>query len=153
MNALGKHLLLEMKDCDKGILADLAAVRHAMVSAAQEAKATIVEIAFHEFSPFGISGMVVIAESHLSIHTWPEYGYAAVDVFTCGDLIKPETAAQFLIEKFKCLSPSIVEMKRGILPSKDGKLPHKITEEKTEKAKKTGVPGRYESTSQLQLVL
>ena len=93
MNALGKHLLLEMKDCDKNILADLATVRNALVSAAQEAKATIVEIAFHEFSPFGVSGMVVIAESHLSIHTWPEYGYAAVDVFTCGDLIKPEVAA------------------------------------------------------------
>ena len=69
MNALGKHILLEMKDCDKKILADLALVRNAMVSAAQEAKATIVEIAFHEFSPFGISGMVIIAESHLSIHT------------------------------------------------------------------------------------
>jgi len=153
VNALGKHLLLEMKDCDKGILADLAAVRNAMVTAAQEAKATIVEIAFHEFSPFGISGMVVIAESHLSIHTWPEYGYAAVDVFTCGDLIKPETAAHFLIEKFKCMNPSMVEMKRGILPAKDGKLPHKITIDKAEKGKKSGVPGKYESTSQLQLVL
>lgn len=150
MNALGKHLLLEMRDCDKKILADLATVRNAMVSAAQEAKATIVEIAFHEFSPFGISGMVVIAESHLSIHTWPEYGYAAVDVFTCGDLIKPEVAANFLIERFKCKSPSMVEMKRGILPTKNGKLPHKVTEEKT---KKIEAPHRYESTSQLQLVL
>lgn len=150
MNALGKHILLEMKDCDKKILADLALVRNAMVSAAQEAKATIVEIAFHEFSPFGISGMVIIAESHLSIHTWPEYGFAAVDVFTCGDLIKPETAAHFLVEKFKCKNPSMVEMKRGILPSKDGKLPHKIVEEK---GRKIGVPGKYESASQLQLVL
>ena len=150
MNALGKHLLLEMKDCDKKILADLATVRNAMVSAAQEAKATIVEIAFHEFSPFGISGMVVIAESHLSIHTWPEYGYAAVDVFTCGDLIKPEVAANFLIDRFKCKNPSMVEMKRGILPSKDGKLPHKVTEEKN---KKTEAPRTYEGTSQLQLVL
>lgn len=150
MNALGKHLLLEMKDCDKKILADLAMVRNAMVSAAQEAKATIVEIAFHEFSPFGISGMVVIAESHLSIHTWPEYGYAAVDVFTCGDLIKPEVAANYLIERFKCKSPSMVEMKRGILPTKDGKLPHKIT---VEKDKKIGAPHTYEGTTQLQLVL
>ncbi len=147
---MGKHILLEMKDCDKKILADLALVRNALVSAAQEAKATIVEIAFHEFSPFGISGMVIIAESHLSIHTWPEYGFAAVDVFTCGDLIKPETAAHFLIEKFKCKNPSLVEMKRGILPSKDGKLPHKISEESS---KKIGAPGKYESTSQLQLVL
>lgn len=96
-----------------------------MKNAALAAKATIVEVAFHEFSPFGISGMVVIAESHLAIHTWPEYGYAAVDVFTCGDLIKPQVAAKYLIEQFECKNPSIVEMKRGILGHE--KLPHKIT--------------------------
>jgi S-adenosylmethionine decarboxylase len=67
--------------------------------------------------------MVVIAESHLAIHTWPEYGYAAVDVFTCGDLIDPKVAAKFLIEKFQSKNPSIIEMKRGILGHK--KLPHK----------------------------
>jgi S-adenosylmethionine decarboxylase len=67
--------------------------------------------------------MVVIAESHLAIHTWPEYGYAAVDVFTCGDLIDPRVAANFLIEKFESKTPSIVEMKRGILGHE--KLPHK----------------------------
>jgi S-adenosylmethionine decarboxylase len=69
--------------------------------------------------------MVVIAESHLAIHTWPEYGYAAVDVFTCGDLIKPQVAAKFLIEQFECKNPSIVEMKRGVLGRE--KLPHKVT--------------------------
>jgi S-adenosylmethionine decarboxylase len=67
--------------------------------------------------------MVVIAESHLAIHTWPEYGYAAVDVFTCGDLIDPRVAADYLIEKFQSKSPSMVEMKRGILGNE--KLPHK----------------------------
>ena len=97
-----------------------------MVSAAKEAKATIVDVSFHEFNPFGVSGMVVIAESHLSIHTWPEYGYAAVDIFTCGDVIKPETAAQYLIEKFECKNPSIVEMKRGLISHKNEKLPHKV---------------------------
>ena len=56
----------------------------------KEAKATIIDVSFHEFNPFGISGVVVIAESHLTIHTWPEYAYAAVDIFTCGDIIKPE---------------------------------------------------------------
>lgn len=99
-----------------------------MVSAAQRAKATIVDVSFHEFNPFGISGMVVIAESHLSIHTWPEYGYAAVDIFTCGDVIKPEVAAQYLIEKFESRNPSIVEMKRGIISHTNEKLPHKISD-------------------------
>ena len=125
LHALGTHLLLELKDCNPKTLGNLEFVRETLKNAALEAKATIVEVAFHEFSPFGISGMVVIAESHLAIHTWPEYGYAAVDVFTCGDLIDPRVAAKFLIEKFQSLNPSIVEMKRGILGH--GNLPHKVT--------------------------
>ena len=82
LHALGTHLLVELRDCNPKILKDLKKVKNALVSAAKEAKATIVDISFHEFSPFGISGMVIIAESHLSIHTWPEYSYAAVDIFT-----------------------------------------------------------------------
>jgi S-adenosylmethionine decarboxylase len=117
-----------LRDCNPEILKDLKRVKNALVSAAKEAKATIVDISFHEFNPFGISGVVVIAESHLTIHTWPEYSYAAVDIFTCGDLIKPEVAARFLIEQFESKSPSIVEMKRGILSVVNEKLPHKISE-------------------------
>jgi len=114
-----------MRDCNREVLNDLRAVRDAMVGAALAAKATVVEVAFHEFSPFGISGMVIIAESHLSIHTWPEYGYAAVDVFTCGELIKTEDAAMYLIEAFGCKDPSMVEMKRGLLALDGARLPHK----------------------------
>ena len=126
MYALGTHLLVELRDCNPKILKSLDSVRNALVSAAREAKATIIDISFHEFSPFGISGVVVIAESHLSIHTWPEYNYAAVDIFTCGDIIKPEVAAVYLIEKFESKNPSIVEMKRGIISNGNKKLPHKI---------------------------
>ena len=130
MHALGKHLLVELKDCDPEILKSLDKVKNTMVSAAKKARATIIDVSFHEFSPFGISGMVVIAESHLSIHTWPEYGYAAVDIFTCGDIIKPEAAARFLIEKFKCKNPSVVEMKRGILScAENARLPFKVQSE------------------------
>ena len=127
MHALGNHLLIELKDCNPSILMNLQKVTDAMVSAAKEAKATIVDVSFHEFNPFGISGMVVIAESHLSIHTWPEYSYAAVDIFTCGDIIKPEVAAQYLINIFECTNPSIVEKKRGIISHKNEKLPHKVS--------------------------
>lgn len=126
LHALGTHLLVELRDCNPDILKDLNKVKDALVSAAKEAKATIIDVSFHEFNPFGISGMVVIAESHLSIHTWPEYGYAAVDIFTCGDIIKPEVAAQYLIQKFESKTPSIVEMKRGILSLSNEKLPHKV---------------------------
>lgn len=125
MHALGTHLLLELKDCNSKILSDLNKVQEILVSAAQQAKATIVEVSFHKFSPFGISGMVVIAESHLSIHTWPEYDFAAVDIFTCGELLKPEVAASFIIEEFHSKNPSMVEIKRGLLSKGDIKLPHK----------------------------
>lgn len=129
MHALGKHMLVELRDCNPEILKDLDQVRDALVSAALDAKATIVEIAFHEFNPFGVSGMVIIAESHLSIHTWPEYGYAAVDIFTCGELIKPEVAAYYLIDRFESKTPSMVEMKRGILSMDGAKLPIKTIQE------------------------
>lgn len=131
MNALGSHLLVELRDSNSEILGDVEKVRDIMVSAAKEADATIVDVSFHEFNPFGVSGMVIIAESHLSIHTWPEYGYAAVDIFTCGEQIKPETAAAYLIERMQCRNPSVVEMKRGILsPADDRKLPHKYDAQK-----------------------
>ncbi len=128
MHALGIHLLVELRDCNPDILKNLGEVRDALVTAAKRAKATIIDVSFHEFNPFGISGMVIIAESHLSIHTWPEYGYAAVDIFTCGDTIKPEVAAEYLIKKFESKNPSIVEMKRGILAVDGRKLPHKVTD-------------------------
>jgi S-adenosylmethionine decarboxylase len=127
LHALGTHLLIDLKDCNPEVLDNLEEVQDAMVSAAKEAKATIVDVSFHEFNPIGISGMVIIAESHLSIHTWPEYGYAAVDIFTCGEQIKPMEAAAYLIERFECKSPSVVDMKRGMLSLSGGKLPHKVT--------------------------
>ena len=125
MKALGRHLLLELKDCDRVLLNDLEALRQVLRQAAAECGAEILSDSFHHFSPQGVSGVVIIAESHLFIHTWPEYGYAAVDVFTCGDLIDPRVAANFLIEKFESKDPSIIEMKRGILGHE--KLPHKVT--------------------------
>ncbi|MBM4128917.1 MAG: adenosylmethionine decarboxylase [Nitrospira sp.] len=137
MYALGTHLLLELRDCNPEILKDLEKVKNIMVSAVKEAKATIIEVSFHEFNPFGISGIVVIAESHMSIHTWPEYRYAAVDIFTCGEVIKPEVAAAYLIKRFECKSPSIVELKRGILSHRNEKLPHKVLSESNGPLKNT----------------
>jgi S-adenosylmethionine decarboxylase len=123
---------LELKACNSKVLNDVKKIQDIMVSAAKEAKATIVETSFHKFSPFGISGIVVIAESHISIHTWPEYGYAAVDIFTCGEVLKPEVAASYLIKNFQCKDPSIVELKRGLLFRGDIKLPHKPVKEDVE---------------------
>ena len=114
MNALGRHLLLELFDCDSDAINNLEAVKSSLVEAAKRAQATIVDVVFHEFNPFGISGVVVIAESHLSIHTWPEYRYAAVDIFSCGATLQPEVAATYLVEQFGAERTSIVEMQRGM---------------------------------------
>lgn len=84
MNIRGRHLLAEYYDCDKAVLNDAGQLEPLLIQAAHAAGATVVQSVFHQFSPQGISGVVVVQESHLSIHTWPEHGYAAVDFYTCG---------------------------------------------------------------------
>jgi len=115
LNALGRHLLIELQDCDQEALNDLGFLRDAMVSAAIDCGAVVLGESFHRFSPQGVSGVVVIAESHLSIHTWPEYGYAAVDIFTCGTSVEPEKAVEALIEKLGARNHSLMEIQRGLL--------------------------------------
>jgi S-adenosylmethionine decarboxylase len=96
-------------------LNDLDLIRDVMVKAAIDCGAVVLGSSFHRFSPQGVSGVVVIAESHLSIHTWPEYGYAAVDVFTCGTSVNPEKAAEVLIEKFGSKHHFTTEIPRGVM--------------------------------------
>jgi len=115
LNALGKHLLLELKGCDKEVLNDIGFLREALLAAAGEARATVLGESFHKFNPQGVSGVVMIAESHLCIHTWPEYGYAAADIFTCGNSVQPGKAAEILVGKLGSKNHSIIEMQRGIL--------------------------------------
>ena len=76
MNVLGLHLLLELKECNPQLLDDLSYVRSALIRAAEDVGAHIVGESFHRFTPQGVTGILSIAESHISIHTWPEYGYA-----------------------------------------------------------------------------
>ncbi len=116
LHSLGRHLLLELHECSSEILNNLESVKTALVEAAKRAEATIIDVLFHEFNPFGISGVVVIAESHLSIHTWPEYRYAAVDIFSCGEALKPAEAAAYLVEQFGAGRASCVEVRRGVFP-------------------------------------
>lgn len=123
MKALGRHILVEFYDCDSEVLNDLTVVENSMKEAAKVSGATIVKSVFHLFNPHGVSGVVVIAESHLAIHTWPEYGYAAVDLFTCGDSVNPWDAFDYLKEKFKAKNVFTMELKRGQLNVED--LHHK----------------------------
>ena len=114
MEALGKHLLLELIDCDAALLNDVEYLRKVISDTARQIGATVIKDSFYQFTPQGVSGVLIIAESHISIHTWPEYGFAAVDVFTCGDVIDPKNAVKPFVEKLKATSSSYVEMKRGL---------------------------------------
>ena len=86
-----------------------------MLHAAEETGATVIGEIFHQFSPQGVTGVVAIAESHVCIHTWPEFGYAAVDIFTCGEGFEPIDAASLIIEQLESRSPEITEVARGVL--------------------------------------
>ena len=109
-------MLLELKGCDPEILNDLPLLRTAMLKATEEVGGTVIDHIFHQFNPYGVTGVVAIAESHLCIHTWPEYGYAAVDIFTCGDSLMPMSAARFLIKQLHVKEHSVIELKRGVIP-------------------------------------
>jgi S-adenosylmethionine decarboxylase proenzyme len=94
MHALGRHLLAELGGCEASRLADLHLVREAMLEAARVSGATVVTQSFHHFAPLGISGVVIVSESHLAIHTWPEHRFAALDYFTCGERVDQARAVE-----------------------------------------------------------
>lgn len=114
IDALGRHILVELYNCDAEMLKSPKIVEKHMKQAALECGATIVASKFHHFSPWGVSGAVIISESHLTIHTWPEYGFAAVDLFTCGD-INPWSGFDYLKKAFKSDKCESMEIQRGIV--------------------------------------
>jgi S-adenosylmethionine decarboxylase len=122
MSALGRHVLAEFYGCPYDVLNSLEQIKIDMMEAALEAGAEVKETVFHQFSPQGVSGVVVISESHLAIHTWPEFGYAAVDIFTCGQTVNPWVSCNYLKQKFAARNMTAREIKRGIF---DVKLEHK----------------------------
>ena len=115
MNVLGTHVLLELKECNPRLLDDLDYIRDSLIRAANDLGAHVVGESFHQFSPQGVTGILSIAESHISIHTWPEYRYAAADIFTCGSTFRPRDAAEILIEQLESKDPDITEVQRGLL--------------------------------------
>lgn len=119
---LGRHLLAEFYDCEPNILNNVSLIETVMTDAARIAGATIVQQNFHHFSPYGVSGVVVIAESHLAIHTWPEYGYAAIDLFTCGESVDPTVAYDYLREHMHAKTAFYSELKRGLLNAENGEM-------------------------------
>jgi len=123
--ALGHQLMVEYYGCSPERLNDVDHIRRTMLDAAKATGATVVGEIFHEFNPHGVSGVVVIAESHLAIHTWPEYGYAAVDLFTCGNEINPYRGFDLLRAELNADRFEVREFYRGRLEPLIGMLLHK----------------------------
>ena len=111
--ACGSQVVLDLYECATPHLDDLEWVKRTLVDAARAAGATIVQTVFHKFAPWGISGVVVIAESHLAIHIWPENRYAAVDVFTCGENVRMDVASAHLKREFRAGRSNQRRFKRG----------------------------------------
>lgn len=111
----GKHILAEYFECECTYLDSEQAIRELMLEAASASGATIVGNIFHHFSPQGVTGVVVIAESHLAIHTWPEYRYASVDLFTCGSHLDPWVGFEYLKERLQSRKWMSKEIIRGTL--------------------------------------
>lgn len=115
VQSLGNHLIIELYNCNQEQINDARGVEDALIKAVELSGAKIVQSVIHQFNPHGISGVIVIEESHFSVHTWPEYGYCALDIFTCGEEIDYHSALQYLKEQFKAQNLSVTEMKRGML--------------------------------------
>ncbi len=111
----GRHLIIDLYDVVPEVLSDLELIRETLTDAAAKAGATLLNIDLHHFQPNGgVSGVAVLAESHISIHTWPEHGYAAIDAFMCGEA-RPERAIGVLRAAFSPGSVQVSELRRGMM--------------------------------------
>jgi len=111
---IGHHYIVEASGCDPQIIGSVEKVQAILVKAAEMAGAQVWSISFSKFPPSGVSGVVVISESHISTHTWPEKGYGALDIYTCGNNIDPEKAVVYAVESFGASTSHITEITRGI---------------------------------------
>ncbi len=113
LNVLGKHTIIDLYDCNREKIDDLALLEETLLRAAKAANATIINSHFHKFSPQGVSGTIIIAESHFNLHSWPEHGYVALDLFTCGTSLDSSKATEILIEELESKNYNIQELDRG----------------------------------------
>ncbi|WP_188453441.1 adenosylmethionine decarboxylase [Virgibacillus oceani] len=122
MDTIGRHVIAELWDCNIDKLNDMGLIERIFVKAALKAGAEVREVAFHKFAPHGVSGVVIISESHLTIHSFPEHGYASIDVYTCGEIIDPNVAAQYIADSLEAKTYEKVEVPRGMGPVKVNKF-------------------------------
>jgi S-adenosylmethionine decarboxylase proenzyme len=115
MYSLLDLVLIDLYECNHERLLDAEEIREGMLNAAKMMGAEIVGHSFHTFKPRGVSGTVTIAESHLAVHTWPEYDFAAITFETCGQRMDHRKAYEYLIEFFGCKNPKVTYQKRGFM--------------------------------------
>lgn len=114
----GTHLILDIWDAASSSLSDLEYVKSTLLNATKKAGATVIGYKFHRFQPSGVSGIILIAESHISIHTWPDKGYASVDIYTCGNKCFPDEAKKQILEAFRAQRTDVARIERGLETSK-----------------------------------
>ena len=119
METMGRHVISELWGCDFEKLNNLVEIEQIFVDAALRSGAEVREVAFHKFAPQGVSGVVIISESHLTIHSFPEHGYASIDVYTCGDM-DPNIAANYIAEALGAETRENIELPRGMGPIRVG---------------------------------
>jgi S-adenosylmethionine decarboxylase len=123
---VGSHCILELYECPTDLLNNLVFIRDSLQEAAKRAKSTLLKEITHQFHPYGVTALALLAESHISLHTWPETGYIAVDIFTCGEHTEPEVACKFLLETFQARSHVLLKFPRGKLTPQLQELGEKL---------------------------
>jgi S-adenosylmethionine decarboxylase len=110
---LGRHALADLYNCNNEILDDVEKIKEVIEISCKEANLNVVESIYHKFEPIGVSGVTILSESHITIHTWPEYNFASIDAFTCGTNMDPTLVCNILADKLKSTETNIKEYKRG----------------------------------------
>ena len=118
-------VLIDLHECERERLVDAGQIREGMLKAAGILGAVVIGDSFHTFKPWGVSGTVAIAESHLAVHTWPEYNFAAITIETCGNHLNHQKAYQYLIQFFRAKHPKIIQQKRGLMDLPEAGIKYK----------------------------
>ena len=118
VSPIGTHLIIDLYDCKCDFLDNPNKIQQILTETAQISNTTTLNIYVHKFKPYGVSGYVLISESHISIHTWPECNYASLDIYTCGNNSLPTNGFDYLVEKLDSRKPTIIKIERGLYAEK-----------------------------------
>jgi len=123
-DSLGKHMIAEFYNCCENLIDNIEFIREAMITSAEIAGATVVAEKFHKFYPIGVSGVVIISESHLSVHAWKEFSYCAVDIFVCDSSLRLKDSLMYLKKMFKAEKVEYTLLSRGSIKKIEEELSH-----------------------------